>query len=74
MSEWKRVKLRDCVEEVDERTTENNQYDVISSTKDCLILQKEYFNRSIASENNAGYKILKKNQMISFLYLYLLFF
>lgn len=57
-------KISEILEEVIEKSTENNQYDVISSTKDCLILQKEYFNRSIASENNAGYKILKKNQIV----------
>ena len=27
-------------------------------------MQKEYFNRSIASDDNSGYKILKKNQIV----------
>ena len=57
-------KISEILEEVVEKSTENNQYDVISSTKDGLILQKEYFNRNIASENNIGYKILRNNQIV----------
>jgi len=59
-----KTKISEILEEVINKTTENNQYDVISSTKDGLFLQKEYFNRSIASEDNSGYKILKKNQIV----------
>ena len=59
-----RIKISEILEEVINKTTENNQYDVISSTKDGLFLQSEYFNRSIASDNNIGYKILKKNQIV----------
>ena len=29
-----------------------------------MFLQKNYFNRSVASENNIGYKILKLNQVV----------
>ena len=59
-----KTKISEILEEVENKTTENNQYDVISSTKDGLFLQKEYFNRSIASDDNSGYKILKKNQIV----------
>ena len=59
-----KIKISEILEEVINKTTENNQYDVISSTKDGLFLQSEYFNRSIASDNNIGYKILKKNQIV----------
>ena len=60
----KKIKISEILEEVINKTTENNQYEVISSTKDGLFLQSEYFNRSIASDNNIGYKILKKNQIV----------
>ena len=59
-----KIKISEILEEVINKTTENNQYDVISSTKDGLFLQSEYFNRSIASDNNICYKILKKNQIV----------
>ena len=59
-----KIKISEILEEVINKTTENNQYDVITYTKDGLFLQSEYFNRSIASDNNIGYKILKKNQIV----------
>ena len=59
-----KIKISEILEEVINKTTENNQYEVISSTKDGLFLQSEYFSRSIASDNNIGYKILKKNQIV----------
>ena len=62
--EGEKRKISEILEEVVEKSTENNQYDVISSTKEGLILQKEYFNRNIASENNIGYKILRNNQIV----------
>lgn len=62
MSEWKRVKLRDCVEEVDERATENNQYEVLTSSKSGIYSQEDYFDKQVASKDNTGYKIIKRGQ------------
>ena len=62
MSEWKRVKLRDCVEEIDERTTENNQYEVLTSSKSGIYSQEDYFDKQVASKDNTGYKIIKRGQ------------
>lgn len=62
MSEWKRVKLRDCVEEVNERTTENNQYEVLTSSKSGIYSQEDYFDKQVASKDNTGYKIIKRGQ------------
>ncbi len=59
---WKRVKLRDCVEEVNERTTENNQYEVLTSSKSGIYSQEDYFDKQVASKDNTGYKIIKKGQ------------
>lgn len=62
MSEWKRVKLRDGVEEVNERTTENNQYEVLTSSKSGIYSQEDYFDKQVASKDNTGYKIIKRGQ------------
>ena len=55
--EWEEVNLRKILKEVNEKTTVINQYEVISSTNNGLYLQKDYFNREIASKDNIGYKI-----------------
>ena len=62
--EWEMKKLKSILKEVSEKTKENNQHDVISSTTNGLFLQKEYFNREIASSDNIGYKIIRKNQVV----------
>ena len=64
MSEWKRVKLGDCIKEINEKTTKNNQYEVLSVTKDGIFSQEEFFKKQIASENNIGYKIIRKNNLV----------
>lgn len=64
MNEWKKVKLGDCIREVTKKTTENNQYEVLSVTKDGIFSQKEFFKKQIASENNIGYKIIRKNNLV----------
>lgn len=62
--EWEAKKLKHILKEVSEKTKENNQHEVISSTTNGLFLQKEYFNREIASSDNTGYKILRRNQVV----------
>ena len=62
MGEWKKVKLGDCIKEVVEKTTENNQYEVLTSSKNGIFSQEEYFDKQVASKNNVGYKIIKKCQ------------
>ncbi|MDE5561588.1 MAG: restriction endonuclease subunit S, partial [Bacteroidaceae bacterium] len=47
-----------------EKTTENNQYEILSSTVKGIFLQKEYFTKDIASENNIGYKIIRLNDIV----------
>jgi len=59
-----RYKLKDCIKEINYRTTKNNQYDVLSVTKDGIYSQEEFFNKQIASENNIGYKIIKKDNLV----------
>ena len=64
MSEWKKVKLGDCIKEINEKTTKNNQYKVLSVTKDGIFSQEDFFKKQIASKNNIGYKIIRKNNLV----------
>ena len=56
--------LNDILVEKNERTTVTNQYPVLSSTVKGLFLQSEYFSKSIASENNCGYKVVRLGNII----------
>lgn len=60
--EWTKVKLGDVIEESNERTTKNNQYPVLTSSRQGLFLQKDYFSKQVASEDNTGYKIVRKGE------------
>lgn len=62
--EWKEYFLKDLINETSVKTNENNQFQILSSTKEGIVSQEEYFNRQIASDNNIGYKILKRNQLV----------
>ena len=62
--EWKIKKLGDLLIESKEKSKEKNQYRIISSTAIGLFYQDDYFTRDIASQDNTGYKILKKNQLV----------
>ena len=42
----------------------NNQYEILSSTVKGIFLQREYFSKDIASENNIGYKIVRLNDVV----------
>ena len=64
VEDWEVKKLGDILEPTNERTSINNEYEIISSTKKGLYLQSEYFNKNIASENNIGYKILRLNEIV----------
>tara|TARA_R110002072_G_scaffold108026_2_gene234630 strand:+ start:22707 stop:23927 length:1221 start_codon:yes stop_codon:yes gene_type:complete len=62
--EWKEKKLGDILVEVNEKTTVSNQYTILSSTAKGLFNQSDYFTRDIASKDNTGYKILRKEQLV----------
>ena len=59
-----KYKLGECIEEIVDKTTENNQYEVLSVTKDGIFSQEEFFKKQIASEDNTGYKIIRKNNLV----------
>ncbi|MBO5632017.1 MAG: hypothetical protein J5965_23405 [Aeriscardovia sp.] len=55
-------KLGSLIREITDKTTENNQYEVLTSSQQGIISQEEYFNKQIASKDNTGYKIIRKGQ------------
>jgi len=62
-SEWKKNAIGSFIREVDEKTTENNQYDILSVTKNGIVRQFDHFNKQVASEDNTGYKILRRGNL-----------
>ena len=61
--EWSSVLFKECITEVDDRSTESNQHPILSVTKGGIVYQADHFNKQIASDNNIGYKIIKRNQL-----------
>lgn len=62
--EWEKVKIGICMTELSEKSTLNNQYDVLSVTKNGIVKQNEHFNKQIASEDNVGYKVIRKQNLV----------
>lgn len=56
--------LKEFLVEENIKSKANNEYPVISSTKDDVFLQSEYFNKQVASSNNIGYKVLKRDRIV----------
>lgn len=50
------------IEEVNEKTTQNNQYGVLTSSQGGIVPQEDYFNKQVASTDNTGYKVIRKGQ------------
>jgi type I restriction enzyme, S subunit len=63
-NEWKSIKLGNLIKEVKEKSTVNNQFPVLSVTKNGIVAQEEHFNKQVASKNNIGYKIVRKNNLV----------
>lgn len=57
-----KVKLSSFLREITIKTTENNQYPVLTSSKRGIFLQSDYFNKQVASKNNTGYKVIRRGQ------------
>lgn len=56
--------LGEVLSEEIHKTKVNNEYPIISSTSEGVFLQKDYFNHQVASDNNVGYKIIRRNQIV----------
>lgn len=63
MSEWKRVKLKELIKEVNERNKGEKVKRVLSVTNSRgFVTQEEYFEGTVHSANISNYKIVRKNQ------------
>lgn len=63
MSEWKRVKLKELIKEVNERNKGEKVKRVLSVTNSRgFVNQEEYFEGTVHSANISNYKIVRKNQ------------
>ena len=60
----KQISLSEILVERNERTTINNQYQVLSSTAKGLYRQSDYFDKEVASANNIGYKVLRFGDIV----------
>lgn len=58
------IRLGDLLVERSERTKVNNQHEVLSSTVKGIFSQREYFSKDIASENNVGYKVIHRHDVV----------
>lgn len=57
--EWKETKLRDFIKEHPHKSKENNEYEVLTSSKKGLFRQKDYFGQGRLTErNNEGFNII----------------
>ncbi len=63
MKKWKKVKLKDVLNEVSKRNKGEKVKTVLSVTNSHgFVNQEEYFDGTVHSENISNYKIVKKNQ------------
>ena len=63
-NDWHQVKIGDLLTEYSERSSFNNQHEVLSVTKEGICSQQEYFKKQIASEDNSGYKVVRKGDVV----------
>ena len=58
------IRIEEMLIERSERTKENNQYEILSSTVNGIFSQRDYFSKDIASDNNVGYKIVHLHDIV----------
>ena len=57
--EWQTVKLGNYLIKYDKKTTENNQYPVLTSSRNGIFFQKDYFaGQDVSSSDTTGYNIV----------------
>ena len=63
MGEWKKVKLKEVLTEINERNKNEEVKKVLSVTNSQgFVSQEEYFESTVHSENISNYKVVRKNQ------------
>ncbi|MGL5290578.1 MAG: restriction endonuclease subunit S [Vibrionaceae bacterium] len=57
--EWKIYKVKELIKQHYEKTERNNQYPVLTSSRQGMFFQKDYYNgRDVASEDTTGYNVV----------------
>lgn len=60
--EWKNIRLGDYLIKHTEKTIVNNQYPVLTSSRNGIFFQKDYFDgNDVASKDNTGYNVVPRN-------------
>ena len=57
---WVKKRIGDYLVKHDEKSSENNQYPVLTSSRRGIFLQKDYYTRDVASEDNTGYNVVPR--------------
>jgi type I restriction enzyme, S subunit len=61
---WKRTKLDGLLKEYVEKSTQQNQHEILTSSRDGLVKQSEYYGEGrILSRENIGYNVIPPNYM-----------
>ena len=58
------TKISELLDEKNDKSTIENQYDVLSSTKKGIYKQSEYFNKDHFGASTVGYKIIELNDVV----------
>ena len=62
--DWEEKKLGNYIVEYKEKTIENNQYPVLTSARQGIVLQKDYFkDRQVTTDDNIGYHIIPRGYL-----------
>lgn len=56
--------MADILIERNEKSERNNQYEILSSTVSGIYSQRDYFNKDIASADNTGYKVIRREDIV----------
>lgn len=59
---WETQELGVVIRERSERSTEHDEHPVLTSSRRGLFLQSEYFSKQVTSEDNTGYKIMRRGE------------
>jgi type I restriction enzyme, S subunit len=57
---WEKYRLGDFLKEREIRSEISNEFEILTSSRNGLLYQRDYFNKQIASADNAGYKVVLK--------------
>lgn len=61
LKHWKTETLGSFIEERKDKSTLQDQYPCLTSSRRGMFLQEEYFSKQVASKDNTGYKIIQRN-------------